>query len=104
MGGRLDPVTAKILSWWPSEAQIRALRLASEEGSLVPYGDVTKLRWAQPSRRGAEEKPYEEGRTVFSLERRGLLRADPKAERGPIPRPRLITDLGRRYLRVLDEK
>jgi hypothetical protein len=99
-----------------SPAQIRALRLAAEEGALDFYQCKccpTYGRWAQPSRVNATSphlhllKPYEQSGTIFALERRGLLAPDPRyrrAQLGNRPRPRVITEAGRALLKRLDAK
>lgn len=99
------PVTTKIRLRLSnvSMAQRRALRLAAQEGSLCFH----RGRWAPPSRASGlpedylVDRPYEQSGSVFGLERRGLLQPDPTAERGRYPRPRVLTDAGRDFLRVL---
>lgn len=96
-----------------TQAKKRALRLAAEEGSLVPH----RGRWAPPSRvaglapTDAVTSPFERSATVFALEYMRLLMPDPQQQRGEVgdgllgdgrhPRPRLITDAGRDVLRDL---
>lgn len=97
----MDPITEKIRGGRPSEAQIRTLRLAAEEGSLC----FLEGRWAPPTRCFRPlSRPYAQSGSVFALERRGLLAPDPECPRSNIPRTRVITELGRAYIRKLDAK
>lgn len=81
-------------------AQVRALHLAAQEGSL----DNHNRRWAPPGQLrglGPEDqvqKPYEQGGTVMALQSRGLLAPDPTVPQGSSPRPRLMTELGKQFL------
>lgn len=100
------PVTTKIRLRERSitAAQARALRLAAAEGSLIFI--VKGRHWSVPSR---EERPRPrwmdpKSSTVFALERRGLLQPEPEAQRGDTPRPRVITELGRAFLREQDSR